>query len=66
MENFIKQGATMVVCGGNPLVHGFNQDEIVTVEQVRPEPELSHVALCRAVGRPHVAILMYEELEELC
>lgn len=63
-QYFIK-GTTMRVCGGSPEVHGFLLGELVRVEDVRPEPELSHVALCKSVKGGHTAILMIEEAEDL-
>lgn len=60
---YFNQGATMRVCGGSSHIHGFELDELVKVESVRPE--LPHVALCRSTTRNHEAILMVEEVEDL-
>lgn len=65
-EQVLKLGATMIVCGGNECVHGFRIDELVTIEKVRPEPELSHVALVKSKSRNWSSIMLSEELEELC
>lgn len=65
MQTYFKQGAAMRVVGGVPEIHGFELGELVLVQQVRPEPELSHVALCSSMSRDHQAILMIEETEDL-
>lgn len=62
---YFKQGATMRVIGGAPEVHGFILGELVTVQHVRTEPELTTVAMCSASNRDHQAILMIEEAEDL-
>jgi hypothetical protein len=62
-QQFIR-GATMRVCGGNLEVHGFAIDELVKVIQVRPEPELSDVALCKSTFSGETAILLIDEVEE--
>lgn len=56
----------VVVCGGNLHVHGFNPDEVCEVIQVRDEPTLTHVALCKSLERDHQGILLIDEVEILC
>lgn len=63
MQTYFNKGVTMRVCGGNPEVHGFELGTLVKVMDARPEPELSHVALCESEN--HKAILMIEEVEDL-
>jgi hypothetical protein len=62
----MKVGNTVVVCGGNLHVHGFLYDEICEVIEVRDEPTLTHVALCKSLSRDHQGILMIDEVEILC
>lgn len=64
MQNHFIQGTTMKVCGGSKEVHGFELDELVLVVDVRPEPELSDVALCKGADG-HTAILIIDEAEDL-
>lgn len=65
MQSLFIKGATMRVCGGNLEVHGFEIDELVRVISVRPEPELSDVAVCSSMSREHAAILIIDEVEEV-
>lgn len=65
MQTYFNKGAIMRVCGGSKEVHGFEPDELVKVVDVRPEPELSHVAMCADLNSSHAAILMIEEVEDL-
>lgn len=65
MQKYLVQGNTMRVCGGAKEIHGFDYDELVRIVMVRPEPELSHVALCENVIGTHRAVMMVEELEDL-
>lgn len=65
MQQYLQQGATMRVCGGAKEIHGFELDELVRIVMVRPEPELSHVALCENVIGTNRAVMMVEELEDL-
>lgn len=62
----MEKGNQVVVCGGNLEVHGFKLDELCEVIQVREEPTLTHVALCKSLERDHQGILIIDEVEILC
>lgn len=64
MQTYFVKGSTVRVCGGPSEIHGFLLGELVRVVDARPEPELSHVALCEG-STGHQSILMIEEVEDL-